>query len=1059
MSTTVATKNVAAGVALVVAIIASFTFAVTAKADAVSDLQAQVQALLAQISSMQSSSSTMTTCTTFTQNLTVGSKGSQVMAVQQFLNKHGTLVSATGAGSPGNETSTFGPATKSAVMRFQQKNSISPISGYWGPISRASANSMCTSTTVPPGGTTGGTTTGGTTSGGSIGVALSSVQPQGSIIAGQASAVLANLTFTGSGSVKTLKLQRTGISTDSSVLNVYLYQGNIRISDSASVVNGVITFNSTNGLFNVSGSTDVSVRADIDPAASSGNTIGVNVWSVTALGGSEMMVNNVVGMQRVVTTLSNPATINVTSAPTPSTVSINAGTTGYTLWSAPFNIGTRAVNLKAITFKYTGSATNDAISNIGLYIDGVKQPGSPMWSNTSGTARIGFDMTNSPVTLTTGSHTIELRADVVGGSFRNFTVAIENKGDIVAEDSQITGFNVGASYLGSTSFANVSAGTISINQGTLTITLDPAFGSVTKVVGGASNVAIASFKFQAYGEDVKVDNLLITPVLTGTSPSANGIRNLSVYANGGQIGSSISTATSGVASSFNLGSSLIIPAGSSTIIQVKADLMDASNNNYISGSIRADLAPATSNNYRGLTSSQYASTGALTSNNKTISSANVAFGVTSGFTAKTVSPNTPAVKIGSFTLQTGSAEGVTVTNIKVDLGLSSTTNSNFSNLTVTDALNPVGQPTSSNNFSVNYQVPANGSKQIDVYADLSTATNASITPTVTVTTRGLNSNVSSSTIATAGSVITLNAGTLALVSLDSSAPIAQYVVGGVTGVNIGPFKATASGSDIVIKRVKFNVTGSNGISAITVGGVTKSVVGSTVDVDGLNIPVALGATGALIPVSVNFAGVNSQTGNSNTNIGLTTSEVEYTAGSATIIATPSASTATHKLVGTKPVVTVGSSPSTGSLTNGFIQIGTVTITADAAGSVRATTTTFAVSVSGGAAITASTSQLKDNGNVVTQFTCSNGAITTSGNITCTAPALGYDIPAGTSKTFQLFATVTGSLGNAGTSAVTTQVLGGSNFQWYDLQGGTGVGTPLDGSLIYNFPTNTYSVRN
>ena len=92
----------------------------------------------------------------------------------------------------------------------------------------------------------------------------------------------------------------------------------------------------------------------------------------------------------------------------------------------------------------------------------------------------------------------------------------------------------------------------------------------------------------------------VTPQLSGTVlPSGpNGLRNLQVYSDGGAIGSSISTATSGVASTFNLGSSLIIPAGKSVIISIRADLMDASNVNYTGGLITANINLPV-NSYRG----------------------------------------------------------------------------------------------------------------------------------------------------------------------------------------------------------------------------------------------------------------------------------------------------------------------------------------------------------------------------------------------------------------------------------------------------------------------------
>jgi hypothetical protein len=43
----------------------------------------------------------------------------------------------------------FGPLTKAAVAKWQAANGVSPAAGYWGPISRAKANAMGGSTTVP----------------------------------------------------------------------------------------------------------------------------------------------------------------------------------------------------------------------------------------------------------------------------------------------------------------------------------------------------------------------------------------------------------------------------------------------------------------------------------------------------------------------------------------------------------------------------------------------------------------------------------------------------------------------------------------------------------------------------------------------------------------------------------------------------------------------------------------------------------------------------------------------------------------------------------------------
>jgi peptidoglycan hydrolase-like protein with peptidoglycan-binding domain len=44
---------------------------------------------------------------------------------------------AGGPGSLNNETSIFGPLTKSALAIFQKENGITPSLGYFGPITKA----------------------------------------------------------------------------------------------------------------------------------------------------------------------------------------------------------------------------------------------------------------------------------------------------------------------------------------------------------------------------------------------------------------------------------------------------------------------------------------------------------------------------------------------------------------------------------------------------------------------------------------------------------------------------------------------------------------------------------------------------------------------------------------------------------------------------------------------------------------------------------------------------------------------------------------------------------
>src|SRR3989344_2757532 len=116
------------------------------------DVQAQIQALLAQIAALQSHIATInnTSCYTFTRDLSMGSRGDDVRALQVFLNNKGYLVAMTGAGSEGNETTTFGSLTRTALARHQTGAGIAPAVGYFGPTTRAHVHSTCTPTTPPP---------------------------------------------------------------------------------------------------------------------------------------------------------------------------------------------------------------------------------------------------------------------------------------------------------------------------------------------------------------------------------------------------------------------------------------------------------------------------------------------------------------------------------------------------------------------------------------------------------------------------------------------------------------------------------------------------------------------------------------------------------------------------------------------------------------------------------------------------------------------------------------------------------------------------------------------
>jgi len=111
-----------AGLALVAAIAP-----VSASAVTIEELQAQINALLAQLSALQGTTTTTTTGSSysacagvvFSGYLRVGSVGQDVKCLQQIMNGQGYTVATSGAGSAGNETTYFGSLTLAAVQKWQ----------------------------------------------------------------------------------------------------------------------------------------------------------------------------------------------------------------------------------------------------------------------------------------------------------------------------------------------------------------------------------------------------------------------------------------------------------------------------------------------------------------------------------------------------------------------------------------------------------------------------------------------------------------------------------------------------------------------------------------------------------------------------------------------------------------------------------------------------------------------------------------------------------------------------------------------------------------------------
>lgn len=137
-----------------------FTLATPAKAATATELQAQIDALMAQIAALQGGTpaATPAAACTFTKALTVGAKGADVKCLQDYLTpKYFT--------NAGGSTGYFGPVTAAAVAAWQTANGVMPAAGYFGPVSQAKYAALMAAPTTP---STDDSSTGGNTSTGDL---------------------------------------------------------------------------------------------------------------------------------------------------------------------------------------------------------------------------------------------------------------------------------------------------------------------------------------------------------------------------------------------------------------------------------------------------------------------------------------------------------------------------------------------------------------------------------------------------------------------------------------------------------------------------------------------------------------------------------------------------------------------------------------------------------------------------------------------------------------------------------------------------------------------------
>ncbi len=684
---------------------------------------------------------------------------------------------------------------------------------------------------------------------GNFSASVSSDSPAAStLVATQAIADLAHFTVSGSGTITSIKLKRIGVSADATLSNVYLFDGNTRLTDAASVSNSYITFAGLN--WSVSGSKMISVRSDI-LTGTSGQTVGVQL---AAINGTDLSVMPSGAIHTIATaTLASVAVSGASGTFTDPGTDIN-------VFQGSVTVGTRNVTLNRVALRQIGSISSNDIKNFRLRIDGVQVASS---STLDANGYITF---TPNAVMQTGTRTVQVLADVTGGSGRTVQMSLRGAYDFTATDSQ---YNVGVTTTGTFPFGP-SASTVA--NGSVTVVKATDSPSLN-LVACANDAILGRWTLTAYGETTKVETLKVGVDSNGTDADLT-LRNGRLLVDGSQVGSTTDVAAAnGAATGQSFTTNFYVTPGTPRVVEFRADMYDSEGTEEICGtqtftSVQAALVAGSSNAVpqTSLTPINVPTAG-VNANALTIALGSISLAQTN-YPAQTVVAPSTNFKIGAWTLSGNSSEAVNINTLTVGFAGTDAFDPSDDLNNVYFKINGVqtsikgtiadGSSTSlANTYTVTTNVPLNGSVTVELYADVAsgatdgdgsadtmiaylraTGITASSNTTVYADT---DSDTDNTDAGSTGQTMTIGSGSITA-TIDSNSNPSSAIVDDSGTVTSGAWKFAAVTDSYTVTDITMTLGSSSAVTtvALKVGGTTIATkpAATSMTFSGLNIAVA-----------------------------------------------------------------------------------------------------------------------------------------------------------------------------------------------------------------------------
>lgn len=696
--------------------------------------------------------------------------------------------------------------------------------GYVGPATRAKLNTMFST------GGTGGTVIVPSGSGLTVSLAADNpaaatiVADTTSGDGAQALIPALKVTFTNgnSSAVKVTKVSfnRTGISADADLSAASLYEGDTWVADYNSFSSGVLTFNNASGVFTVpaGSSKTITLKFDLANGATSGKTIKLSINSASDISSDASAVNGtfpIAGNFLSTATTGDVGTLTINS--TTSAASAIDPQTGVDLFGFNLVGATQILKVYKLTFAVIGSVDATDLANLKLYESGV-QIGSTMQLNSDKT--VTFDLSSSPVTINKGvTKNMTLRGDIIAGTNRTFRFTIQNMRDVVVYDTQ---YGIYLKANKSDTWTILSGTNSTINTGKLTMTRNSASPSGNIPLDG-TNVEIAKFDVKATGEPVKITGLSVTL----TAAVANGLYQGQIIYDGAQVGTVTNLGTSS-ATAFTFGNTLIIPAdGANHSLVIKADVKQYNGNSF-SGSetITPSISSVTA---IGTVSSASVSVSSASGFQLTVATGNLSVAKNQAYSDwssayPTAVPGASEVLVGSFVVSSGASEGANITAIKITDAANGF--ANLQNLKIYNGTKTSGTQIGSTQSSLAtgtiytfYPSPyislaKNTQFVLSIYADVKTttttansATDAIVVDEVDGTGLTTGSSINYTTPNITGQITFLSSAASLTIAQDAATPKSAQILAGASGVDFAKAKFTGGkGESISVTQVVVTAT-------------------------------------------------------------------------------------------------------------------------------------------------------------------------------------------------------------------------------------------------------------